>query len=335
MARPPRPEDAQSAADLVVALRRLRLWSGLTYRQLEGKAAAVGEVLPSSTIATALGRATLPREHIVEMLTRACGLGDADVDRWLAARKRIAMQDDGRPLADPPAVAAEPAAAEPAPPPTPSGPGRPVARRPLKLVLSALVVGLVLAGLGVGGYVLSVGDDRPATERTPPADPASAPLDLPIGDAGGFVQIRAARSPELCLSEGRDERGRYPSAVAALQPCPATPPRTFLKPVGAELVLIKWHNPIEGVGCLTLRTDGAAQDMLEPQNDCSEARRQQLFRIERFGQGPPGQYRLRSAYTGRCIGLLGGTAAAGATAGQKDCTGEPEQEFLIDLLPPA
>ncbi|MGW0432031.1 hypothetical protein ACWDV4_05740 [Micromonospora sp. NPDC003197] len=43
----------------------------------------------------------------------------------------------------------------------------------------------------------------------------------------------------------------------------------------------------------------------------------------------------RSAYTERCIGLRGGTAAAGATAVQEDCTGEPEQEFLIDLLPPA
>ncbi|MCW3815444.1 XRE family transcriptional regulator [Micromonospora sp. DR5-3] len=335
MAGPPRPEEAQDAAELVAALRRLRLWSGLTYRQLERKAAAVGAVLPSSTVATALGRPTLPREQLVETLVRACGRGDAEVDRWLAARKRIAMLDEGTPQADAQTVALEPTESGAALSSTPSEPGLPRARRPRKPVLLTLVGGLFLAGLGASGYALSTDNDRPATARTPAAEVAAPGLGPPIGDAGSFVQIRAARAPELCLSEGRDERDRYPNAVAALRPCPAAPPRTFLEPISAELVFIKWHSPTEGIGCLTLLTDGVAADMLEPWNDCSEARLQQLFRFERLDRDPADHYRLRSAYTGRCIGLLDGTAMAGATVVQEDCTEGPEQQFLIDLLPPA
>ncbi|MFG3690479.1 hypothetical protein [Micromonospora sp. NPDC047740] len=335
MAGPPQPEEARDAAELVAALRRLRLWSGLTYRQLEAKAAAAGAVLPSSTIATALGRPTLPREQLVEMLVRACGLGKAEVDRWLAARKRIAMLDEGSPQADAQTVAMKPTEPWPALSSTPSESGTSRVRRSRKPVLLTLVGALFLVGLGIGGYASATDDDRPATARTPAAGVSAAGMGPPIGDAGSFVQIRAARSPELCLSEGRDERGRYPTAVAALRPCPAAPPRTFLEPVGAELVFIKWHSPTEGIGCLTLLSDGVAEDMLEPWNDCSEARLQQLFRFERLDRGPVDHYRLRSAYSGRCIGLLDGTAAAGRTAVQEDCTEGPEQEFLIDLLPPA
>jgi hypothetical protein len=335
MAGPPQPEEAQDAAELVVALRRLRLWSGLTYRQLERKAATVGAVLPSSTIATALSRPTLPREQLVEALVRACGLGNAEVNRWLAARKRIAMLDEGTPQAGAQTLAMEPTEPGPALSSTPSESGMSRARRPRKPVLLTLVGALLLAGLGVGGYALPTDDARPATARTPAADAAASGLRPPIGDAGSFVQIRAARSPELCLSEGRDARGRYRTAVAALRPCSTAPPRTFLEPAGAGLVFIKWHSPTEGVGCLTLLTDGVAENMLEPQNDCSEARFQQLFRFEQLDRAPADHYRIRSAYTGRCIGLLDGTAAAGATAVQEDCMeGPPEQEFLIDLLPP-
>ncbi|WP_143047261.1 XRE family transcriptional regulator [Amycolatopsis xylanica] len=87
----PRPEEASTPAEFVAALNRLRLWSGLTYRQLEGKAAAAGDVLPPSTTATALGRTTLPREQLVETFVKACG---ADPENWVAARKRLAMGPD-------------------------------------------------------------------------------------------------------------------------------------------------------------------------------------------------------------------------------------------------
>jgi hypothetical protein len=38
-----------------------------------------------------LGRSTLPREDLIAVFTRACGLGETDVQRWLAARRTLAM----------------------------------------------------------------------------------------------------------------------------------------------------------------------------------------------------------------------------------------------------
>ena len=65
---PPRPDEAADAAQFVAQLRALRLWSGLTYRQVAARAEALGEVLPASTIASALGRSRLPRRELVVAL---------------------------------------------------------------------------------------------------------------------------------------------------------------------------------------------------------------------------------------------------------------------------
>ncbi|MEV4460105.1 helix-turn-helix domain-containing protein [Microbispora sp. NPDC049633] len=87
---PPQPESLTNPAEFVAALGRLRQWSGLTYRQLTAAAKAAGDVLPTSTIAGALGRTTLPREEFVAAFVRACGLGEAETARWVAHRKRLA-----------------------------------------------------------------------------------------------------------------------------------------------------------------------------------------------------------------------------------------------------
>ncbi|NNN30956.1 hypothetical protein HLK59_11360 [Streptomyces sp. S3(2020)] len=112
-------------------LRRLKAWSGLSYRELERAAAAAGEVLPYSTAATMLRRDRLPREAVLVAFLVACGLGAEDTRRWVAARRELAM--GARPL--------------PAPAPQPS-----VRRRPPRLLLA--VVGAAaalsfLAGVGV------------------------------------------------------------------------------------------------------------------------------------------------------------------------------------------
>ncbi|MEN3534205.1 helix-turn-helix domain-containing protein [Microbispora sp. ZYX-F-249] len=90
LSAPPQPEGLTNPAEFVAALGRLRQWSGLTYRQLTAAAKAVGDVLPTSTIAGALGRTTLPREEFVAAFVRACGLGEAETARWVAHRKRLA-----------------------------------------------------------------------------------------------------------------------------------------------------------------------------------------------------------------------------------------------------
>ncbi|WP_030505501.1 XRE family transcriptional regulator [Microbispora rosea] len=114
---PPQPDGLATAAEFVAALGRLRQWSGLTYRQLTAAAKASGDVLPTSTIAGALGRTTLPREEFVAAFVRACGLGEAETARWVAYRKRLAA--GMAPVTDP----HDAAAARHHPPGLPEQPG--------------------------------------------------------------------------------------------------------------------------------------------------------------------------------------------------------------------
>ncbi|MFD2764350.1 helix-turn-helix domain-containing protein [Micromonospora eburnea] len=90
-ADPTRAPSAGTPAELVTAMRALKEWTGLTYRQLQRRAAASGAVLPHSTIAAVLTRTTLPREDLLATFVRACGGDDAAVESWLTTRRRIAV----------------------------------------------------------------------------------------------------------------------------------------------------------------------------------------------------------------------------------------------------
>ncbi|MEV4755970.1 tetratricopeptide repeat protein [Micromonospora sp. NPDC049559] len=87
----PSPEGITGAGEFVAALRDLRQWSGLTYRQLAARARGAGDVLPVSTLASMLGRSTLPRREVVAALARACGLPESEVRHWTAARDALAQ----------------------------------------------------------------------------------------------------------------------------------------------------------------------------------------------------------------------------------------------------
>jgi hypothetical protein len=86
---PPAPVDTD-AASFVAALGRLKAWSGLSYRQLERRAAQAGHTLPYSTAATMLGRDRLPRAELVAAFVAACGLRADQAEAWLDARMTIA-----------------------------------------------------------------------------------------------------------------------------------------------------------------------------------------------------------------------------------------------------
>ncbi|MFE6410127.1 hypothetical protein ACFVOR_24710 [Streptomyces sp. NPDC057837] len=90
---PPTPPDTDAVA-FVAALRRLKAWSGLSYRQLERRATQAGHTLPYSTASTMLGRDRLPREQLVAAFMAACGVRADDAQAWLDARMTIAC---GRP----------------------------------------------------------------------------------------------------------------------------------------------------------------------------------------------------------------------------------------------
>ncbi|MGH8963871.1 MAG: helix-turn-helix domain-containing protein [Actinomycetes bacterium] len=89
---PPSPPAAGTPADFVAEMRRLKAYSGLTFRELSRRAAAAGDVMPYSTVATTLGRDRLPGESLVASFTRACGCTPEQVDEWIAARRRIAAE---------------------------------------------------------------------------------------------------------------------------------------------------------------------------------------------------------------------------------------------------
>ncbi len=89
----PVPDGIGTPAEFIEAMRALRDWVGLTYRQLEDRALEIGEKLPRSTISTALSRGSLPREATIATFVKVCGGDRRVVDAWLDARRRIAEQD--------------------------------------------------------------------------------------------------------------------------------------------------------------------------------------------------------------------------------------------------
>jgi hypothetical protein len=89
----PYPDHVSSAAEFMGALRNLRAWANLTYRELESRATQAGDRLPRGTIASAMSRGVMPREQTIAAFVRACGGDRTAVDVWLAARRRIAAAD--------------------------------------------------------------------------------------------------------------------------------------------------------------------------------------------------------------------------------------------------
>ncbi|GAA0906964.1 hypothetical protein GCM10009574_099640 [Streptomyces asiaticus] len=87
---PPCPDDVSDPRSFVDRMRALKAWSGLTYREIAARAHQNGDVLPPSTLATVLGRTTLPREDVVRAFVRVCG-GKEETDAWLRARSGIAQ----------------------------------------------------------------------------------------------------------------------------------------------------------------------------------------------------------------------------------------------------
>ncbi|MES4902567.1 MULTISPECIES: hypothetical protein [unclassified Streptomyces] len=124
----PDPKAARTTAEFVVAMRQLRSWADLSYRQLERNAEAAGDVLPRATISGALSRDDLPREQLLAAYVRACGGDEETVAVWLAARRRLSIAGSGAASAPPDAAAPDSDATSghaPAPVPASAGAARP------------------------------------------------------------------------------------------------------------------------------------------------------------------------------------------------------------------
>ncbi|WP_432094534.1 XRE family transcriptional regulator [Streptomyces sp. bgisy100] len=326
------PFEAQDAAGFVLLMRRLKDRSGLTYRELEERATRKGDVLARSTLADILRRTSLPRPDVLAAFVRACGDGER-VGAWLEARDRIAAE-----------TAAEPAAA-PGPEPQPqtqqlTEPTEPTELAELAEPLAprsgrvrsrtvALATALAVLLTALAAWVLlhdSSGEpSTPGAAATKPTGPTTPTT--PRAPADGWVTIRPARTPGLCLTDGRDRDAAYPSAVAVQLPCArATVPRTYLEPAGEGLYRIQWHHPQLGKGCLTVMSAGPVRNMLEPRDNCARAT---LFRLEPTATGGTAGFRLRPDHSSRCIGIVDNDTTEGAEATQEGCTGAADQRFLI------
>ncbi|MFD3376104.1 MULTISPECIES: hypothetical protein [unclassified Streptomyces] len=140
---PPTPPDTDAAA-FVAGLRRLKAWSGLSYRRLERRAAEEGHCLPYSTAASMLGRERLPREELVAAFVAACGVRGAEAEAWLDARTDIACG----PLLEGATPASVPAVVAPlTTPPARTGPRR----TRWTLVVAAALVTALLGGASASG----------------------------------------------------------------------------------------------------------------------------------------------------------------------------------------
>ncbi len=285
------PAAAHDPAALVALMQRLKDDSGLTYRQLEQRAAERGEVLARSTLADVLGRKSLPRAEVLGAFLRACGRPEDEVGEWLAARRRI---EEG--------TAAPPARTDPPP----------VGRR--RLLTGAALLGVVVLAVGVP---LLAGDGG-AEHGTPL--PTGEVRIRPLGAPGlCLTDGRVLRAHA------------YRTVAVVRPCAQAVPPHTRLTAAGDGRHLVQWSHPDEGTGCLVLLRAPGLAGLLEPQNDCSAGGPAQRFRIEPVDGPTDGgrpAYRLRLTDGDRCVGLSGRTA--GATAVGVPCrTGADDQTFVI------
>ncbi|MGW2033734.1 RICIN domain-containing protein [Streptomyces sp. NPDC001811] len=337
-------EDVQDVAHFMTLLRQLKARSGLSYRRLEERAAAVGDVLPRSSLCTMLSRDRPPGPDLLAAFVRACGDGER-VALWCAARDRVvrpsapaeeaswlsaeapavpsgAVDDAARPPVDR-GTREDGGSGDVAPPGPGTGPRRPRLgrhRRALTVVAAALLT------IALGVVVAFRQDQAPWRQLRAGGPPSGVPAGGRPTPPGGWVTIRIAEDPELCLTDGRVRDWRYTPLVAVQRPCAeAAPQSTLLEPAGEGRYHIVWYHPDYGRGCLKALTDGDGAGLLEPMDVCSDG---SLFTIEPSGELRRGRFVLRVEGSG-CVGIAGSSSAHGAEAVMQRCEGKGRQLFLI------
>jgi tetratricopeptide (TPR) repeat protein len=85
-----------TAVEVVNNLRKLKARSGLSYRGIERAARRLGDVLPASTVSSALNRDSLPGADFVRLFVRACGGSEDDTGSWIRALQIAAEQQSVR-----------------------------------------------------------------------------------------------------------------------------------------------------------------------------------------------------------------------------------------------
>ncbi|MCW3816377.1 tetratricopeptide repeat protein [Micromonospora sp. DR5-3] len=211
------PTTASCPAQYVALLRRVRDQSGLAYRAIARRAQRNGQVLPASTLATMLGRPTLPRRDLVVALLRACDVPDERASAWLTTWARLAAARPAGRGAAPGERTIAPGTGAPTPrsatpPPDPGNPvtdphhGSPV----LRLVPGT---GVPRSEPARPGRSRVTGAGGPDAER---AVPRAQPWPSPDQAAGGTrppVPFQLPPAPPLIVGRG-EETGQLHAATA-------------------------------------------------------------------------------------------------------------------------
>jgi hypothetical protein len=318
------PGEIQDLPAFIQGLRDLKRCSGLSYRQLERRAAAAGDVLPRSSVSSMLGRNTLPRPDLLMAFVKACGEGHRAAE-WAEARERVAGAYGKEPPPDRAAPDAAATTAVPRPGPTsPDAAHSPPWRRRARPV--AVAAGVTVAVLVVAAAVRTSSDGDGGRED--PGGPTGTSVPSAVGTAppSGWVTIRVADDPALCLTDGRVPDWRYTPLVAVQRPCDEISPQaTLLEPLGQGLYRIQWHHPDYGKGCLKALTSGGGKGLLEPMDDCAQG---SSFSVEPSGQLGRGTFVLRVEGEG-CVGIADSGGEPGTEAVMQRCDGGDGQVFLI------
>ncbi|MFE0258213.1 helix-turn-helix domain-containing protein [Streptomyces sp. NPDC059010] len=310
------PQQARDTAEFVAAMRELKDRAGLTYRQLEERAAEHGEVVPRSTLADVLRGRTLPRPELLAAFVRACGDGERAA-QWLAARDALARGEVAEDVAE--EVAEESGA----------GPGRVVRLGPRVRGVPVLPTAAVLVALLAAAVwaLIPSGDDSGTKgdgDGGGGVAAAGARSQLPTGRA----QIRPALANGLCLTDGYSSR--YESLVAVQRPCDEVAPQeTTLVPLGGNTFRIRWYHPDHGPGCLKALAGGPGSGLLEPWDDCGKTT---PFRIEPAGPDGSRRYSLRVDGRG-CVAIRDAETSEGAEAELEPCRPKDSQVFVIRSAP--
>ncbi|WP_119729395.1 hypothetical protein [Thermomonospora amylolytica] len=303
---PPSPRDARTAAEYVGRARCLKAWSGLSYRELSRRAAANGDHLPPSTLATALRRTSLPAEPLIAAFVRACGCDPATVAEWTAARRRIAMAAENA-LTHHLAAQHDETARTAAHPPQPArpgdedavnvhrrreagwnglgGPALPSAarRRSFRGRGRARLVGAVAVGVvTVLGATGSSPGDRDGRSG---ARIAGASTAGPLAD--GWYRIHTAgdgRCLGVADGDGEPPVVRQDCRVASGQ-------RFHFRHVGRAAYRIRGRRPRGGSGCLSV--DGAPDAGGLRLRECSAADPGQLLAVRVLPGEDAGRLRVR------------------------------------------
>ncbi|QKV92494.1 hypothetical protein HUT19_12660 [Streptomyces sp. NA02950] len=351
----PDPQHARSPEEFIARMRALKDWSHLTARELAVRADAAGDVLPRSTVARMLGRATLPREEQVAAFVRACGVGSAGLTVWLSVRADLAAgavsgHGGGSAAAAAtcravPAVAPVPAPAPiPAPAvdvdedededavlPEPSLPRSRAVTLLSVLALTATVVAIAVTTRGShhGAPAGQKAEQRQEGARQEPGTgtASTSGAALPAPAPGGY-RIRAVHSA-LCFSEREGDR----TAWVYQAPCADVLPDFSLERLDGGYWRIATRHSEHGPGCSGITARRKVPGALLVNDFCDSRGSGETFRLEPVDRPVTG-FRLRPVHSDFCLTVPGGGTEPWDHVVQLPCrAGESGQVFRFDRVP--